>query len=150
MLILSISKKDVWDEVVKVTSLSGQKMTDDEDAYKRIFITQADISTLDRLWSEAMALANDRLKAFISSSPTSPSGDYSVTLELSPSYDDAMSASVNVSLRGFFVGYIIAKWYRFTNKGEADEYMAESSAKMEETLRKLYSRKRPTRTQRNA
>ena len=145
---LNVGKDTVWEEVAKAASYTGGKMTGDKDAYERIMLTEDDRKSLQRFWEEAAAVANDQLKEMIlSASPMAE--DYSVELEVSNSYDTQLNGSVQTALEGYFVAAILARWYKFANKGEAQGYAADAGAMMQDALRKLYSRKRPQRPKRN-
>lgn len=52
---------------------------------------------------------------------------------------------MNVSLRSFFVHNIAAKWYVYTNKGEAGDYADKASTLLDDIHRKAMYKKKPTR-----
>lgn len=144
MITLHVNKAYVWEEVDKTCSYTGDKMTDDEAAYERIRMTDADQKTLQRFWEEAAAVASDQLKEMIVSS-SAMTDDYAVCLEVSNSYDSQLTPSVETTLCSYFIASITGKWYKFSNKGEAESYLEEAASMMDDALRKLYSRKRPRR-----
>lgn len=145
---LNINKADVWSEVAKTSGYTGDKMTDtDKNAYERILITDEDQKSLQRFWEEAVAVANDQLKEMLEmASPMN--SDYNVTLNVSRSYDTVLNASVQAALTSYFISAIVGRWYKFSNKSEADSYLSEAANMMDDVLRKLYSRKRPRRPNR--
>ena len=59
--------------------------------------------------------------------------------------DKALTESMQRSLFSFFVMNITAKWYTFTNKEEATGYATEAATYMEDIMRKVFFKKRPTR-----
>lgn len=149
---LSVNKAYVYDEVAKTTAYAGVKMQGDESAYERIFTTDEDRMMLERFWAEACSATTEQLKQFIvevSSHPESHGielgNNYEVELELSSSFDTTLTDSISSSLFSFFVSYIISKWYKFTNKGEADGYTLEATGMMDDVMRKIYYRKKPRR-----
>lgn len=147
---LHIDKANVYDEVAKTTSYTGAKMTEDEGAYNRIFTTDADRQMLERFWCEACDGATEQFKQFITAVSTqseedSTDKDYDVTLELSNSYDTNLNDSVETSLFSYFVSYIVSRWYKFTNKSEAESYFNDAVGMMDDIRRKIYYRKKPTR-----
>lgn len=146
---LQVNKANVWNEVAKTSGYTGDKMTDsDENAYERILITDEDQKCLQRFWEEAVAVANDRLKEMLeTASPMD--NDYHVTLNVSRSYDTVLNASVQAALTSYFISAIVGRWYRFSNKAEAESYFSEAASMMDDVLRKLYSRKRPQRPSRS-
>lgn len=151
-LILHIQKLSVYDEVAKTTSYTGAKMQEDEGAYDRIFTTDADRLMLERFWNEACDGATEQLKPFLNSAVTQNvshgvdlTADYDVTLALSNSYDRNLDASVLTSLYSYFVSFIVSRWYKFTNKNEAESYFNDAVGMMDDVMRKLYYRKKPTR-----
>lgn len=149
---LTVSKQQVYDEVAKTTSYTGTKMQNDNSAYDRIFTTDSDRSMLERFWTEACNAATEKLKKFLVSVSDNSEGstidlsrDYVVELELSSSYDDNLTESVQASLFSFFVSAIVSKWYKFTNKGEADGYAADAVGMMNDVMGKVFYRKKPKR-----
>lgn len=145
---LTVKKDDVWNEVAKTTSYTGDKMTGDEDAYERILITDEDVKVFQRFWEEACAAANEQLKEMLAS-VSGIGEDYIVTLNVSRAYDTTLNESVQAALRGYFIQIIVGRWYKFANKGEVESYFAAAAALIDDVLRKLYSRKRPQRPNRN-
>lgn len=145
---LTVNKAEVWDEVAKTSGYTGDKMTDtDEKAYERIMITDEDQKSLQRFWEEAVAVANDQLKEMLESASPMNS-DYNVSLHVSNSYDQVLNPSVQATLTSYFISAIVGRWYKFCNKSEAADYFTEAAAMMDDVLRKLYSRKRPRRPNR--
>lgn len=145
---LNVNKADVWSEVAKTSGYTGDKMTDaDENAYERILITDEDQKSLQRFWEEAVAVANDQLKEMLETASPMNS-DYRVTLHVSKSYDQVLNSSVQAALTSYFISAIVGRWYKFSNKGEAESCFSEAASMMDDVLRKLYSRKRPRRPNR--
>lgn len=140
---LTIDKEKVYEEVAQTTSYTGAKM-DDEHAYDRIFTTDEDKSMLERFWNECRnTVCNSMKKVLTSESETD--GVFSLALELSNSFDEALTDSMQRSLFSFFVMNITAKWYTFTNKEEATGYATEAATYLEDIMRKAYFKKRPVR-----
>lgn len=145
IITLKVNKADVWNEVAITSSYTGDKMTDaDENAYNRILITDEDQKSLQRFWEEAVAVANDNLKEMLEAASETNS-DYNITLNVSKNYDQELNTSVQAALSSYFIAAIVGRWYRFSNKGEADSYMTESAAMIDIVKSMLYSRRRPTR-----
>lgn len=149
---LTVRKQEVYNEVAKTTSYTGAKMQDDDTAYDRIFTTDSDRSMLERFWTEACNAATGQLRKFVVAVSDNSEGstidlsrDYSVTLELSSSYDDNMTESVQSSLFSFFVSVIVAKWYKFTNKGEAESYAVDALGMMNDVTGKIFHKMKPRR-----
>jgi hypothetical protein len=149
---LTVSKQRVYDEVAKTTSYTGSKMQGDDSAYDRIFTTDSDRSMLERFWTEACNAATEKLKKFLVSVSDNSEGstidlsrDYVVELELSSSYDENLTESIQASLFSFFVSVIVGKWFKFTNKDEADKYIADAVGMMNDVMAKIYYRKKPKR-----
>ena len=68
---------------------------------------------------------------------------YEAVIEVSKSFDKVLTASVQSTLRSFFIASIIGQW--FTTKGEAKDYFTQAADMMETAERLLYSRRKPTR-----
>lgn len=147
-IILTVNKADVWNEVAKTSGYTGDKMTDsDENAYERILLTDEDQKSLQRFWEEAVAVANDQLKEMLETASEVKS-DYVVILHVSNSYDKVLNGSVEAALTSYFISAIVGRWYKFCNKTEAESYFTDAANMMDDVLRKLYSRKRPRRPNR--
>ena len=151
---LTINKAHVYDEVAKVTSYAGKKMTGEEGAYERIFTTDEDRQVLERFWIEACNAATEQFKQFIESVSSQPESrdidltrDYVVVLSLSSAFDVALADGMQSSLFSYFVSYIAGRWFKFTNKAEAESYGADALGMMGDVVRKLWHRKKPTRVQ---
>ena len=146
---LKVAKSEVWDEVAKTTAYTGDKMIGEESdgAYERILITDEDQKVLQRFWEEASAVANEQLKEMLTAS-SAMTNDYNVKLHVSNAYDTILNSSVEAALRSYFIAAIVARWCKFANKSEQDNYANEAAAMMEDVRRKLYSRKRPRRPNR--
>ena len=70
---------------------------------------------------------------------------YEAVIEVSKSFDKTLTASVQSTLRSFFIASIIGQWFKFANKGEAKDYFTQAADMMETAERLLYSRRKPTR-----
>lgn len=142
-LTLTVNREEVYKEVAQTTSYTGAKM-DDEHAYDRIFTTDEDKTMLERFWNESKTTICNALKRVLDSE-TEASGNYSLSLDLSSSFDEALTDSMQRSLFSFFVMNITAKWYTFTNKSEAAGYASEAVTYMDDIKRKCFFKKKPTR-----
>lgn len=145
----TLSKNEVLDEVAKTTSYTGAKMVGDDEAYNRIFTTDEDREMLERFWNESKnTLCNALKRVLVSEAEAMTENDISIyilTLGLSDAFDIALTNTMSRSLSSFFVMNIIAKWYAFTNKGEAVAYATEAAANLEDFMRKAFYKKKPTR-----
>ena len=70
---------------------------------------------------------------------------YEVRLDVSKSFDSALLPSMELSLFSFFVHNIAAKWFVYTNKGEAGDYADKASTLIDDVHRKAVYKKKPTR-----
>lgn len=139
---LTVSRKEVYEEVDKTTDYTGTKLMDgDKGARDRIVATQTDLKELSRFWEEACVAANERLKEMYESGSLPTAEDYSATLNVSIAFDKSLVPSVAATLKSYFIKMITGKWYVFANKGEAGDYLSEAASLMEDVRRKLYSRK---------
>lgn len=140
---LTINKEEVYNEVAKTTSYTGDKM-DDETAYDRIFTTDEDKTMLERFWDESKNTIANSLKRILLNEQEKD-GTYTLLLGLSSSFDEALTNSMQRSLFSFFVMNITAKWYTFTNKDEVSGYAAESVTYIDDIMRKAFYKKKPIR-----
>lgn len=70
---------------------------------------------------------------------------YEGVIEVSVAFDKALTASVQSTLRSFFIASIIGQWFKFANKGEAADYFTQAAEMLDTAERLLYSRKKPKR-----
>lgn len=143
-LTISVKKEEVYEEVAKTTSYTGAKI-DDAKAYERIFTTDEDKQMLERFWDESKSLICNNLKKVLVDETESSDGEYTLTLALSTSFEDNLINGMQSSLFSYFVMNITSKWYTFANKGEAKDYEVEATANLEDIMRKVYHKKKPTR-----
>lgn len=144
----TIGKSDVYKEVARTTSYDGAK-SGDAAVYNRIFTTDEDEEFLDRFWTETKGSLLSTLKRYlVSESETTDSEGavtFTVTLEVSGMYDDNLTASVQNSLFSYFVSGVISKWYTIASKDEAAGFATEASANLEDIMRKITHKVKPTR-----
>lgn len=149
---IQIIQEDVYDEVAKATDYTGSKLIDgDENARDRILAADDDLAELGRFWEESALATNENLKEMLVSGKTRIVGaadgktGYEAVIEVSKSFDKELTASVESTLRSFFIASIIGQWFKFANKGEAKDYFTQAADMMETAERLLYSRRKPTR-----
>lgn len=171
---IQIFQDDVYEEVAKATDYTGSKLIDgDKDARNRILAADDDLAELGRFWEESVLASNENLKEMLVSGktkhitptlgpiPTQPGVSimqddvptlpvlgkigYEAIIEVSKSFDKVLTASVQSTLRSFFIASIIGQWFKFANKGEANDYFTQASDMMETAERLLYSRRKPIR-----
>ena len=147
----TVHKADVYNEVAKTTSYTGIKMSGDD--YSRIFTKDEDRMMLERFFNEAANEVTDVLKPFlVTVSDTSPlhcvdlTRNYVVSLDLSSSYDIHLNGSIESSMFSFFTNFIVGNWYKFANKSEAEQYLEQGVNMIVDIKRKIYYRKKPSRT----
>lgn len=146
---LQIFQNDVYEEVAKATDYTGSKLIDGDDgARDRILAADDDLANLSRFWEESVLATNENLKEMLVSGRTKEiigMTSYEAVIEVSKSFDKVLTASVQSTLRSFFIASIIGQWFKFANKGEAKDYFAQAADMMEAAERLLYSRRKPTR-----
>lgn len=147
---LTVEQSGVYDEVARTTDYTGSKMEEsDANLRDRILSTDDDLSDMGRFWEETAAVADERLKAMYTGGSAPNESTYTARLEVSAAFDRALLPAVEAALRSYFVKSIVGKWYRYCNKGETKDYLAEAQEMMDDALRKLYSRKRPLPPRKN-
>lgn len=143
---VSISKGDVMREVAVTTAYTGVKMDGDEGAQERIATVDEDECHLERFWDESRAELCQELMGLVAEEGLRGDGGcYELRLEVSRSFDEALLPSMRVSLLSYFVHSIVAKWYIYTNKGEAGDYADKASTVLEDIHRKAVYKRKPTR-----
>lgn len=141
---ISISRNDVYQEVMKATDYTGAKLIfNDENAREKFYATQTDLSTLSRFWDEAAETFNERLKSMVVSC-SSENNRYEAVIEVSKSFDKNLAPSVEKTSRSFFIAFIIGEWFKISKKDEAADYFNDADEQLTNVERLLYSRKKPT------
>ena len=93
-------------------------------------------------------MATYRLRRFISdvSKHHEASSDtFSAELAVPSSYMRVLTDSVNSSMHSFFVYYIAAKWFKYTNREEVASYMFEAEDYIDDAIRKINYQQAPRR-----
>lgn len=153
IITIHISQTDVYAEVAKATDYTGSKLLDtDENARDRILAADDDLTALSRFWDESVIAINENFKELLITGDTkllhseseNPEVIYEAELEVSKSFDKTLTTSVQSTLRSFFIVSIIGQWFKFANKGEANDYFAQAAEMMDSAERLLYSRRKPT------
>lgn len=141
---LTINQNDVLKEVAQTAEYTGDKMTEDSGAYERIRIVDDNQDELKLFWDECRA---EVAKAFarLLGSETMSGTTYSLVLNVSAAFDSALTQSMQLGLKSYFVQSIVARWYVYANKKEAAEYSARAAALLDEVREKAYFKKKPTR-----
>lgn len=132
-------------EVAVTTAYTGGKMIDnDEHAPERISTVDEDESHLERFWEESRADISQELIGLVTFEGMTGT-DYTLRLDVSKSFEEALLPSMRLALRSFFVHNIVAKWYIYTNKGEAGDYADKATTLLDDIHRKAVYKKKPTR-----
>ena len=145
---LSVSKEKVYDAVAEITAYIAVKMPSEEDIYSRVSTKESDRTFLDRMWVEACGVATYRLRRFItdvSEHYETNSDTFRTELTVPSSFLRALTDSVNSALHSFFVYYIVAKWFKYTNREEVSSYMFEAEDYIEDAIRKINYQQTPRR-----
>lgn len=142
--IIEIDKAAVMHEVAKTTSYVGAKMTEDADAYDRMMTTDEDMNMLERFWNECCSSVCDKLRYRVRS-VTTVADHFRIGVVMASAFDVPMRQGIKEDLFSYFVMGITAKWFAFTNKGEAKDYASEAEILLEGAHRKLCLKMKPTR-----
>lgn len=141
---ITIRKTEVWEEVAKIASYTGDKQSDaDPSAYERVMITDDDQDTLSRFWMEAIDVATEQLKDFVVAADTNE--DCKLQLNVSTEYNTTFNSRIESTLTSYFISAIIGRWFILSNKADAEMYFEKAIGNIASVLRMLYSRKSPTR-----
>ena len=140
---VTINRDEVYEEVAKATDYTGSKLLDtDQGARDRIRAVDENLNDLTRFWDESVSAMNERFKQILVSG-TTISTTYTMVAEVSMSFDKALTSSIELTLKSFFIMSIIGQWFKFANKGEAKDYFLQAEDLLTAAERLIYSRKRP-------
>lgn len=147
---IQVLRREVYEEVAKATDYTGSKQVEGSNEVRdRILASDDDLAELGRFWDESVMAVNENLKEMLIEGKSVQTEDdgvaYQATLEVSKSFDKALTASVQTTLRSFFIASIIGQWFKFANKTEAPDYFSQGAEMISATERLLYSRRKPTR-----
>lgn len=146
-LTISIKKSDVFEEVAKTTAYIGakNKLDDGKSAFDQVFVTDADLTMIERFYNESMDVLRNVLKRFISGG-SGVDGTITWQLEMPSRFDDDLLSSINSSANSFLVNSIIRKWCEITANDKVKEYADNAAALLLDIRDKAFFKKKPTRT----
>ena len=143
-LSISISRAGVMTEVSLASAYAGAKSRDETVPFERVATISEDGEFLSRFWNDSCGEVATVLKEFVSVAEFA--GDvFRLELELSGSYDAAMTPSVEKDLFSSVTAGVIARWFRFTCPGSAPEWEERSAMLLARAHRKLCQRRPPRR-----
>lgn len=145
--ILTIKKSDVYEEVAKTTAYIGakNKLEDGKSAFDQVFVTDADLTMIERFFNESLDALINVLKRFISGG-SGVDGTITRQLEMPSRFDDNLLSSINSSANSFLVNSIIGKWCEITANDKVKEYVDNAAALLLDIKDKAFFKKKPTRT----
>ena len=144
---LTIKKNDIYEEVAKTTAYIGKKATveDGKSAFDQIFVTEADLSMIERFFNESLDALRNVLKRFISGG-SGVDGTINWELEMPSRFEGNLLDSINSSANSFLVNSIIGKWCEIVANDKAKEYADNAAALLLDIKDKAFFKKKPTRT----
>ena len=145
--IFTIKKSDVYEEVAKTTAYIGakNKLEDGKSAFDQVFVTDADLTMIERFYNESVDALRNVLKRFLTGE-SAEDGSTKWTLEMPSRFDDNLLSSINSSANSFLVNSIIGKWCEITANDKVKEYADNAAALLLDIKDKAFYKKKPTRT----
>ena len=145
--IITIKRSDVYEEVAKTTAYIGakNKLEDGKSAFDQVFVTDADLTMIERFFNESLDALRNVLKRFISGG-SGVDGTITWQLEMPSRFDDNLLSSINSSANSFLVNSIIVKWCEITANDKVKEYADNAAALLLDIKEKAFFKKKPTRT----
>ena len=146
-LVITIKRSDVYEEVAKTTAYIGakNKLEDGKSAFDQVFVTDADLTMIERFFNESLDALRNVLKRFISGC-SGADGTFTWQLEMPSSFDDNLLDSIISSSNSFLVNSIIGKWCEITANDKVKEYADNAAALLLDIKEKAFFKKKPTRT----
>ena len=146
-LTLTIEKSDIVEEVAKTTAYIGakNKLEDGKSAFDQVFVTDADLTMIERFLNESLDALRNVLKRFISVGSV-VDGTITWQLEMSSRFEDNLLESIKSSAKSFLVNSIIVKWCEITANDKVKEYADNAAALLLDIKEKAFFKKKPTRT----
>ena len=145
-LTLTIEKSDIYEEVAKTTAYIGakNKLEDGKSAFDQVFVTDADLTMIERFFNESLDALRNVLKRFISGG-AGADGTITWQLEMPSRFDDNLLESIKSSAKSFLVNSIIGKWCEITANDKVKEYADNAAALLLDIKEKAFFKKKPTR-----
>ena len=146
-LTLTIEKSDIDEEVAKTTAYIGakNKLEDGKSAFDQVFVTDADLTMIERFLNESLDALRNVLKRFISVGSV-VDGTITWQLEMSSRFEGNLLESIKSSAKSFLVNSIIGKWCEITANDKVKEYADNAAALLLDIKEKAFFKKKPTRT----
>ena len=143
---LTITKSDIYEEVAKTTAYIGakNKLEDGKSAFDQVFVTDADLTMIERFFNESLDALRNVLKRFISGG-SGVGGTITWQLEMPSRFDDNLLESIKSSANSFLVNSIIGKWCEITANDKVKEYADNAAALLIDIKEKAFFKKKPTR-----
>lgn len=141
---IKINKAEIFERVSLSSAYTGAKDIKDPAIYDRVATINEDETLLTGFWQETCGIITEKLREFILSIEDS-ADELSITMELSGSYDEALTPSVVEDLKGVLTTGIAGRWFRFTYPEKAADWLSQSSTLLNRAFSKLCYRKKPTR-----
>jgi hypothetical protein len=139
---IELNKEEVYEEVKKTSWYVGVKLGD--ESYKIIAINDEDRIMLDRFFEESKSLAINRLIKVFDKEVFNLDNKVSyLYLKLSDDFNKNLLPGIVSSFKSFLALNILAKWFAFTNKPEAEQYATEAVAMLEDVAKKVRYKLRP-------
>ena len=145
-LVITIKRSDVYEEVAKTTAYIGakNKLEDGKSAFDQVFVTDADLTMIERFFNESLDALINVLKRFISD-VSGVDGIITLQLEMPSRFDDNLLESIKSSSNSFLVNSIIGKWCEITANDKVKEYADNAAALLLDIKEKAFFKKKPTR-----
>ena len=146
-LVITIKRSDVYEEVAKTTAYIGakNKLEDGKSAFDQVFVTDADLTMIERFFNESLDALRNVMKRFISD-VSGVDGTITWQLEMPNRFDDNLLESIKSSAKSFLVNSIIGKWCEITANDKVKEYADNAAALLVDIKEKAFFKKKPTRT----
>ena len=151
---MEIKKRDVYDEVAKLTSYIGAKATDGEKGitYDRVFATEDDRDMLEQFWRDSKQDLINSCKRFVKTASEPANSqviDYTevltMVMTMPSTFDTNLTNVLQSAMRFYCIHNISSRWVAITEKKEAKSYPDAAIKNMETTEETIYYTKRPKR-----
>lgn len=141
-----ITKDEILQDVALKTAYTGVKSPEETNLYDRVAFMRHDAPLLNGFWNQSACYIADCLKNYMEEFACSDTA-FSLYLNLSGSYDDAMTPALQTDIFSALSAGVIARWFKITCPDRAGEYIEESEAAVARALSRLCHRMKPCRPQ---
>lgn len=141
---INVTKSNIYNEVSKLTHYTGAKATEDNGAYERVALTEAEMEMIDTYIEDAIVGIEEAMdESHKSTSETG--GQISITLSLSNAWKTENGEPLTRSTEKYITNVCAAGWFGLAKTDLKERYDAAAAALLMDMRIKANEKARPQR-----